>query len=48
MSSRSILTGLFPPSSGTATIYGQNISTDMENIRTSLGMCPQYNVLFKL
>ncbi|KAM6909437.1 phospholipid-transporting ATPase ABCA1 [Xenentodon cancila] len=42
----SILTGLFPPSSGTAYIHGYDIRTDMDNIRKYLGMCPQHNVLF--
>ncbi|XP_071216858.1 retinal-specific phospholipid-transporting ATPase ABCA4-like isoform X1 [Salvelinus alpinus] len=43
----SILTGLFPPTSGTAFIHGRDIRTDMDSIRTSMGMCPQYNILFK-
>uniref|UniRef100_A0A3P9K0V9 ATP-binding cassette, sub-family A (ABC1), member 4b n=1 Tax=Oryzias latipes TaxID=8090 RepID=A0A3P9K0V9_ORYLA len=42
----SILTGLYPPTSGTAFINGRDIRTDMDVIRTSLGMCPQYNILF--
>eukprot|EP00058_Branchiostoma_floridae_P014634 XP_002600122.1 hypothetical protein BRAFLDRAFT_66631 [Branchiostoma floridae] len=42
----SILTGLFPPTAGSATIYGHDIRTDMLEIRKSLGMCPQHNVLF--
>ncbi|KAG1677983.1 ATP-binding cassette sub-family A member 2 [Nymphon striatum] len=42
----SILTGLFPPSSGYAVIYGHDIRSEMDNIRKSLGMCPQHNVLF--
>uniref|UniRef100_A0A672SH32 P-type phospholipid transporter n=1 Tax=Sinocyclocheilus grahami TaxID=75366 RepID=A0A672SH32_SINGR len=42
----SILTGLFPPTSGTAYIYGKDIRTEMDAIRQSLGMCPQYNILF--
>uniref|UniRef100_A0AAX7VTC9 ABC transporter domain-containing protein n=1 Tax=Astatotilapia calliptera TaxID=8154 RepID=A0AAX7VTC9_ASTCA len=42
----SILTGLFPPTSGTALINGYDIRTDMDSIRTYLGMCPQHNVLF--
>ncbi|XP_078532688.1 phospholipid-transporting ATPase ABCA1-like isoform X3 [Lissotriton helveticus] len=42
----SILTGLFPPSSGTALIYGRDIQTDMDQIRQDMGMCPQHNVLF--
>ncbi|XP_008296944.1 retinal-specific ATP-binding cassette transporter-like [Stegastes partitus] len=43
----SILTGMFPPTSGTATIYGKDIRTDMDTIRQSLGMCPQHNILFQ-
>ncbi|XP_070562934.1 phospholipid-transporting ATPase ABCA3-like [Ptychodera flava] len=42
----SILTGLFPPTSGTAYIYGKDIQTDINSIRKSMGMCPQHNVLF--
>ncbi|KAJ8010452.1 hypothetical protein DPEC_G00075220 [Dallia pectoralis] len=42
----SILTGMFPPTSGTASIYGKDIRTDMDTIRRSLGMCPQHNILF--
>ncbi|XP_039200906.1 ATP-binding cassette sub-family A member 2 isoform X2 [Crotalus tigris] len=42
----SILTGLFPPTSGSATIYGHDIRTEMDQIRKNLGMCPQHNVLF--
>uniref|UniRef100_A0A3B3RQH8 ATP-binding cassette sub-family A member 1-like n=1 Tax=Paramormyrops kingsleyae TaxID=1676925 RepID=A0A3B3RQH8_9TELE len=44
---RSILTGLFAPTSGTALINGKDIRTDMDAIRKHLGMCPQHNVLFK-
>uniref|UniRef100_UPI0037E6FBBE retinal-specific phospholipid-transporting ATPase ABCA4a n=1 Tax=Semicossyphus pulcher TaxID=241346 RepID=UPI0037E6FBBE len=42
----SILTGMFPPTSGTASIYGHDIRTDMDTVRQSLGMCPQHNILF--
>ncbi|KAM3857848.1 phospholipid-transporting ATPase ABCA1 [Diretmus argenteus] len=42
----SILTGLFPPTSGTALINGYDIHNDMDSIRKHLGMCPQHNVLF--
>ena len=42
----SILTGLFPPTSGTALVYGYDVCTSIENIRKSLGLCPQHNVLF--
>ena len=42
----SILTGLYSPTSGTAIIGGMDIRKDIDLIRKSLGMCPQYNVLF--
>lgn len=38
---------MFPPTSGTATIYGKDIRTDMDGICLSLGMCPQHNTLFQ-
>ena len=41
-----MLTGMYPPSSGTARVYGWDIRTDMDSIRTSMGVCPQHNVLF--
>nr|XP_033770847.1 phospholipid-transporting ATPase ABCA1-like [Geotrypetes seraphini] len=43
----SILTGLFPPSSGTALVHGRDIRTEMDSIRQDMGMCPQHNVLFE-
>uniref|UniRef100_A0A674DGC7 ATP binding cassette subfamily A member 3 n=1 Tax=Salmo trutta TaxID=8032 RepID=A0A674DGC7_SALTR len=42
----SMLTGLFPPSSGRAYINGYDICQDMAVIRHSLGLCPQHDVLF--
>uniref|UniRef100_A0AAY4D1N6 P-type phospholipid transporter n=1 Tax=Denticeps clupeoides TaxID=299321 RepID=A0AAY4D1N6_9TELE len=42
----SILTGMYPPTSGTAFIYGKDIRTDMDTIRQSLGMCPQHNIIY--
>ncbi|MCJ8749017.1 hypothetical protein PDJAM_G00171320 [Pangasius djambal] len=42
----SILTGLFPPTSGTAYVNSFDIRKDMDSIRKTLGMCPQHNVLF--
>ncbi|KAG7277959.1 hypothetical protein CRUP_022129 [Coryphaenoides rupestris] len=44
----SILTGLFPPTSGTAYIMGKDIRTELSAIRQSLGVCPQHNVLFSM
>ena len=42
----SIITGLFSPTSGTAFVNGLDIRKHMDEIRRSVGMCPQYNVLF--
>uniref|UniRef100_A0A8I5U5U3 ABC transporter domain-containing protein n=1 Tax=Pongo abelii TaxID=9601 RepID=A0A8I5U5U3_PONAB len=42
----SILSGLYPPTSGKAYINGYDISKQMVQIRKSLGLCPQQNLLF--
>ncbi|TFK08948.1 stanniocalcin-1 [Platysternon megacephalum] len=42
----SMLTGLYPPSSGTIIINGKDIHTDLAAIRMEMGVCPQYDVLF--
>ncbi|XP_072041416.1 phospholipid-transporting ATPase ABCA3-like [Amphiura filiformis] len=42
----SMLTGLFPPTSGTAIVNGCNIKTNLQGVRSSLGLCPQHDVLF--
>ncbi|CAI8011248.1 ATP-binding cassette sub-family A member 3 [Geodia barretti] len=42
----SILTGLYTPTGGTAVINGYDIRSNMDQIRHSLGICPQHNVLF--
>uniref|UniRef100_K7GAL1 ATP binding cassette subfamily A member 12 n=1 Tax=Pelodiscus sinensis TaxID=13735 RepID=K7GAL1_PELSI len=42
----SILTGLFPASSGTICVYGKDIRTDQDLIRKNMGVCMQHNVLF--
>jgi len=41
----SMLSGLYPPDDGTATIAGYDISTDMHEARKLLGVCPQHDVL---
>ena len=41
-----MLTGLIPPTSGEAFVQGLRISEDMDQIRKSLGVCPQHDVLF--
>lgn len=42
----SMLTGMFPPTKGTATIGGYDIRTQIMKVRDSMGLCPQHNVLF--
>lgn len=42
----SMLCGMFTPSSGTAIINGKDIRTDIQGVRSSLGLCPQHNILF--
>ena len=43
----SVLTGLYSPTSGSAYINGHDIATSMDKVRTSLGLCPQHNMLFE-
>jgi ABC-type multidrug transport system ATPase subunit len=43
----SMLTGLFPPTSGDATIYGNRITSEMAEIRNSLGVCPQHDTVWE-
>ncbi|XP_078615923.1 cholesterol transporter ABCA5-like isoform X2 [Branchiostoma floridae x Branchiostoma japonicum] len=42
------LTGLLPPTSGTATIFGHHVTkpNEMQGIRRMTGLCPQQNILF--
>lgn len=42
----SMLTGMLPPTSGSIYIDGNDISIDNEKAQTSIGICPQHNVLF--
>lgn len=42
----SILTGILSPSDGTVLINGKNISDELEEIVTDLGLCPQEDILF--
>ncbi|XP_048197750.1 phospholipid-transporting ATPase ABCA7 isoform X2 [Perognathus longimembris pacificus] len=44
----SILSGLFPPTGGSAFVLGHDVRSSMAAIRPHLGICPQYNVLFDL
>ncbi|KAF5269887.1 hypothetical protein FQR65_LT05685 [Abscondita terminalis] len=42
----SILTGMITPSSGTAIVGGHDIRNNIDQVRNSLGICPQHNILF--
>lgn len=42
----SMLIGMINPTSGTAIIDGKDIRKDMNLIRSSIGFCPQHNILF--
>ncbi|XP_043856125.1 phospholipid-transporting ATPase ABCA3-like [Dromiciops gliroides] len=42
----SILTGLLPATSGEAWLSGYEVSQDIHEIRKSLGLCPQHDILF--
>ena len=43
----SMITGLFPPTSGTVYVDGHDILTDLSGARESLGLCPQFDILWK-
>lgn len=38
--------GFLPPTSGTALVNGFDIREDITSVRSSLGLCPQHDVLF--
>ncbi|RHZ90058.1 hypothetical protein Glove_8g107 [Diversispora epigaea] len=42
----SILTGLYKPSSGSASINKYNIRTQMDDVYRSIGVCPQHDILW--
>jgi len=41
-----MLCGFAKPTSGEAFIFGRSIRTDMEEIRSFMGVCPQHDILF--
>lgn len=41
-----VLTGLLEASGGSASIYGMDVATEMSEIRHSMGVCPQHDVLW--
>ena len=43
-----MLTGMVPPTSGTATVSGMDVRTQMSTIRENIGICLQHDCLFPL
>ncbi|XP_010443994.1 PREDICTED: ABC transporter A family member 12 [Camelina sativa] len=43
----SMMTGLLRPSSGTALVQGLDICKDMNKVYTSMGVCPQHDLLWE-
>lgn len=43
----SMMIGLTKPTSGTAYVHGLDIRTDMDGIYTSMGVCPQHDLLWE-
>ncbi|MCL7026726.1 hypothetical protein MKW94_023598, partial [Papaver nudicaule] len=44
----SMMIGLTPPTSGMALVEGLDIRTDMDKIYTSMGVCPQHDLLWEI
>lgn len=44
----SMLTGLLPPSDGSASVYEHDVFHEMQSVREFMGICPQHDVLFEL
>jgi ABC-type multidrug transport system ATPase subunit len=42
----SILTGLYPPSSGDAYLAGYHLATEMDQVHRNIGVCPQHDILW--
>lgn len=42
----SMLTGLFSPTAGEASIFNIDLFRDMTGVRQILGVCPQHDLLF--
>ncbi|KAL4490757.1 hypothetical protein ABPG72_021811 [Tetrahymena utriculariae] len=42
----SMLTGMYEMTDGSATALGRDVESEMQEIRTFMGVCPQYDILF--
>lgn len=43
-----MLTGMTPATGGSAFVAGRDAIEDMSNIRNSLGVCPQHDILYPM
>jgi ATP-binding cassette subfamily A (ABC1) protein 3 len=43
-----MITGILKPTRGNAFIYGNNLVTDIDAVRQSLGLCQQFDVLYDM
>ena len=41
-----MLTGLYTPTSGTASVFGADLQEDLQGIRRNLAFCPQHDILW--
>ena len=41
-----MLTGLYTPTEGTITVFDKDIETDLEAVRSEIGICPQHDILW--
>jgi ABC-type multidrug transport system ATPase subunit len=41
-----MLTGLFPPTDGWAKVAGHDIRTEIDKVHLSMGLCPQFDVIW--
>ncbi|GFR40553.1 hypothetical protein Agub_g1128 [Astrephomene gubernaculifera] len=41
-----VLTGMLQPTAGSATVNGFDVATQMDQVRASLGICPQFDILW--
>ncbi|XP_044267018.1 phospholipid-transporting ATPase ABCA1-like [Tribolium madens] len=42
----SMICGIIPPTNGTVMVNGYDVRTNIQNVRESMGMCLQHNILF--
>jgi len=42
----SMITGLFDSSEGTTKVFGLDIQNDLDEVRKTMGVCPQHDILF--